>query len=273
MIGLSYSLEADGSPGYYNNAIARLMNADHAALTRKHPNGAPWVGMQWEIWDALDDHDFQDKVPLTQVASPPRFSEADIRNPDAKDLRRLLTWLNSPATGPADIAGALNDVLDDGNFASHFRDLQLPVLQRGGHRLIWTEERRVPGQFPLRRLQAWRVNRLIVERLSPNGIHAGQYLGARAVFKMLFEQVAKPGDLIGETWIYAHPAHFPACSRDAMFVASELSVCLEKVVDCTTNRWQGDLWDPQTAQSWCRGPEPWRSYQEDMRLFHTGANP
>jgi hypothetical protein len=273
MIGLSYSLDADGSPGYYNKVIAGLMEADYRALAEERPNSALWLGMQWEIWDALDGRDVQKVVPLTQVASPPRFSEADIRNTGAKDLNRLLTWLESPATVHADMVKVLNGVLDDGNFATHFQELQLPVLQRGGHRLIWVEERLVPRKFPLTRFQTWRVNRLIVERLSPNGINVGQYLGARAVFKMLFEQVATKGDVIQEVWLYAHPEHFPACRDDATFVANELSIRLGKIVDRTTDQWNGRLWDAQTAQSWCRSIELWRAYQTDMRLYYTGTEP
>jgi hypothetical protein len=273
MIGLSYSLGPDGSPGYYNKVIAGLMEADYAVLAANHPDSAPWLGMQWEIWDALEGRDLQKAVPLEQVALPPRFAEADIRNPGAKDLIRLLTSLNAQKTPLSETVAALNGVLEDRNFAKRFRGLQLPALQRTGHRFVWAEERRIPDEFPLKRLQTWRVNRLIVERLCPAGINPGQYLGARAVFKMLLGQVAAVGDTVEEVWLYAHPEHFPACRDDVAFVAKELSIGLGKVVDRTTDQWNGGLWDEQTAQHWCRSFRQWRLYQADMRAYYEGTEP
>ena len=78
MIGFSYSLGTDGAPGEYNKTIPDLMARDYADAIASCVTNPPWVGMQWEIWDALDGNQFQDTVPELRVAAPPRFTEKDI---------------------------------------------------------------------------------------------------------------------------------------------------------------------------------------------------
>ena len=278
MIGLSNSLSPDGSPGHYNDVIAGMMKDDFARLVGPNLNPVketiPVLGMQWEIWDALEKDDLQSKIPLTCVASPPTFLEADILDPKTKTLRRLLAALDSTAATLPEIVEVLNRILDDGNFAASFRHLEIPALQRVGHRSVWREERRVPAKFPLRTLQRRRVNRLIVERLCPGAIRPGQYLGAGGVFRMLFnEMFSKSDDPPSEIWLYAHPEHMPACKRDAKRVAGEMKILLPRMIDRTSADWPGELWDPETAQSWCRNADAWQRYQGDMNLFYDGDQP
>lgn len=55
LVGFAYSLMPDGSPGSYNQKIAKSMKEDMVMVNRKPEGEGPWVGMQWEIFDALEE--------------------------------------------------------------------------------------------------------------------------------------------------------------------------------------------------------------------------
>ena len=79
MIGFSFSLWPDSSPGRCNELIAKSMRAD---LARVSPRSQPWVGVQWEIFDALADLNTLSFVaarfvPERAIAGPACFYRAD----------------------------------------------------------------------------------------------------------------------------------------------------------------------------------------------------
>jgi len=48
VLGFAYSLTAEGGPGLYNRILAQTIMTDWAGRD-------PWIGVQWEIRDAMDD--------------------------------------------------------------------------------------------------------------------------------------------------------------------------------------------------------------------------
>jgi hypothetical protein len=89
LLGFSFSMHPDGSPGSYNKAIADAM---WEQIAEHRSNGAKvLLAAQWEIVDALtnkhDERLFDDKT-LTFVAEPPKFKANDVL--DAASLVRLL---------------------------------------------------------------------------------------------------------------------------------------------------------------------------------------
>ena len=101
MIGFSFSLWPDSSPGRCNEWIARSMRAD---LARVSARSQPWVGVQWEIYDALADlNTFSfvaaQFVPERAIAGPACFYRSDIR--DGAGLMALLRDRQIPGGPPA----------------------------------------------------------------------------------------------------------------------------------------------------------------------------
>ncbi len=94
LVGFAYSLTPDGFPGKYNEKIAdRMKDAINKVKERDKPEDRPWIGMQWEIFDALESKVKEQKddnlldllrelVPFTHVAGPPLFDRDDIKNPE-----------------------------------------------------------------------------------------------------------------------------------------------------------------------------------------------
>ena len=78
-IGFSFSLNKDSSFGDYNKDIAQSIidsfNKD------KENNVQPWIGVQWELYDALleADKDFIEYLPISHIAAPPLFNENDFK--------------------------------------------------------------------------------------------------------------------------------------------------------------------------------------------------
>jgi hypothetical protein len=81
LMGFAYSLASDGSPGAYNEELARIIKEDIEAL--RSAGAQPWFGMQWEICDALLKLAPHNNVPDSHVAAPPPFNSEDITNADA----------------------------------------------------------------------------------------------------------------------------------------------------------------------------------------------
>jgi hypothetical protein len=131
LIGFSFSLWPDSSPGRCNEWIARSMRSD---LARCSPGVQPWVGVQWEIFDALEDLNTFSFVaarfvPEHAVAGPACFYRSDIR--DGAGLVELLREGKFPAvrkladslkialeasqTSPdtTQLCAALNHIIDD----------------------------------------------------------------------------------------------------------------------------------------------------------------
>ena len=256
MLGFAFSLEADGASGYYNCEIARSIEADYITLHKQGVN--PWIGIQWEVYDALKSESIiREATPKEQISCPPEFEPCDIRDVADADLLRLLKWLSSHYSymkeinrNAEELAAGFNLLLEEEDFSQYFQNLELPTLQRRGHRKIWTEERAVPAYKHLGIMQRRRVNRLIIEGLCPN---------AR-------------GRTIDEIRVYAHPLHMNACFSDIQSITRGRFE-VKSLKDCCTQRWSGPLWTQETAQNWCRDQEAWDLYQMDMHLYYTGKEP
>ena len=198
LIGFSFSLWPDSSPGRCNELIAKSMRAD---LARVSARSQPWVGVQWEIFDALADLNTTSFaaaqfVPERAIAGPSCFYRADIR--DGAGLIELLRDGRFPAVRrlaeslaialdaepPPDalqLCAALNRILDDRWLFETFDGfVELADLDRRVERpelgFLGTEKRRLPtrGLYPngLRKFQARRINRLLIEAIVPERILA-----------------------------------------------------------------------------------------------------
>jgi len=288
MIGFSFSVWPDSSPGRCNEWIAKSMRADLAQVV---PGSQPWVGVQWEVYDALADlNTFRlvaaQFVPEHAIAGPACFYRADIR--DDRGLLELLRDGRFPAvrrlaealkialdTQPAPDSGhlcaALNGIVDDRWLFEAFdrlveladldRRLESPELS-----FLGTEKRRLPtkGLYPqgLRRFQARRVNRLLIEAIVPEQILArGEYLDTGQVARHVLGTLDV--SLIRAVWVYAHPHHRDRCRQTTLTALRERG--------WTGNdddlQFGGDadwdathMWDADSAQVWCRSRENWEAY-------------
>jgi hypothetical protein len=289
MIGFSFSLWPDSSPGRCNEWIARSMRAD---LARVSVHSQPWVGVQWEIYDALADlNTFSfaaaQFVPERAIAGPACFYRSDIR--DGAGLIALLRDEGFPAVrrlaeslkitreaqtppDPAQLCTALNHLLDDPRLFEAFDGLvELADLDRRIDRpelsFLGTEKRRLPtrGFYPqgLRKFQARRVNRLLIEAIVPERILArGEYLNAGQVARHVLGTLDVP--LIRSVWVYAHPYHRDRCKQTTLGALRERGWIggdddLQFGDDAAA--WDAiHTWDADSAQVWCRSRENWEAY-------------
>ena len=289
MIGFSFSLWPDSSPGRCNEWIAKSMRAD---LARVSSRLLPWVGVQWEIFDALEDlNTFSfvaaQFVPERAIAGPARFYRSDIR--DGAGLIELLRDAKFPAvrrlaeslqitldaqTPPdsAQLCAALNHIIDDRWLFEAFDGLvELADLDRRVERpelsFLGTEKRRLPtrGFYPkgLRKFQARRINRLLIEAIVPERILArGEYLDAGQVARHVLGTLDVP--LIRSVWVYAHPHHRDWCKQKTLVALRERGWTgsdddLQFGDDAAD--WDAvHTWDADSAQVWCRSRENWDAY-------------
>jgi hypothetical protein len=290
MIGFSFSLWPDSSPGRCNEWIARSMRTD---LARCSPHVQPWVGVQWEIFDALEDLNTFSFVaarfvPEHAVAGPACFYQSDIR--DGAGLVELLREgkfaavrklaeslkipLDAPQTPPdvAQLCAALNGIIDERNLFEAFDGLvELTDLDRRVERpelsFLGIEKRRLPtkGFYPkgLRRFQARRVNRLLIEAIVPESILArGEYLDAGQVARYVLGTLEVAA--IRTVWLYAHPYHRDWCKQKTLVALRERGWPggdddLQFGDDAAD--WDAThTWDADSAQVWCRSRENWETY-------------
>ena len=290
MIGFSFSLWPDSSPGRCNEWIAKSMRAD---LARCSPRVQPWVGVQWEIFDALEDLNTFSFVaarfvPERAIAGPACFYRSDIRDgsgfvdllregkfPAVRRLAESLKPTLDASQGPPDSAqlcAALNRIIDDRWLFEAFDGLvELTDLDRRVERpelsFLGTEKRRLPtkGFYPkgLRKFQARRVNRLLIEAIVPEGILArGEYLDADQVARHVLGTLDVPS--IRAVWLYAHPHHRDRCKQRTL-VALRDRGWTGGDDDLQFGDDAGDWdathsWDADSAQVWCRSRENWEAY-------------
>jgi hypothetical protein len=195
LIGFSFTLRPDGSPGRCNEVIARRM---YDRWMSSLDDNKPIMAVQWEIYDALEELGapvemlFPDE---TLVAKPPAFTRKDIGSrmkliellaaPGAPAGRLLLEELNrdplwqripkagGPGVSVDDLVEVLNCVLESRTFYQPFRNLlDLHDLHRPTKGLVGLEKREIPRSGPLGaqrlgRFQTMRINRLIIEEIIP----------------------------------------------------------------------------------------------------------
>jgi hypothetical protein len=289
LIGFSFSIWPDSSPGRCNELIAKSMRADLARVSR---GSEPWVGVQWEIFDALADLNTTSFVaarfvPECAIAGPSRFHPVDIRDPagliellrDSRfpAVRRLAESLPlpldaEPRPDTAELCAALNRIVDDRWLFETFDGLvELADLDRRVERpalgFLGTEKRRLPtrGLYSngLRKFQARRINRLLVEAIVPERILArSEYLDAGQVARQVLGTLDV--SLIQSVWVYAHPHHRDWCRQQALAALRERGWTgsdddLQFGGD--TADWDAiHTWDADSAQVWCRSRENWDVY-------------
>ncbi|MEO8259169.1 MAG: hypothetical protein ABI868_17620 [Acidobacteriota bacterium] len=289
VIGFSFSLWPDSSPGRCNELIAKSIRAD---LARASSHSLPWVGLQWEIYDALAELNTTgfvaaQFVPARAVAGPDGFQPADIR--DAGGLidllrdgrfpavRRLADALTIPretdsASAPASLCAAFNGILDDRWLFEAFDGLvDLADLDRRVDRpelgCLGTEKRRLPtrGLYPngLRTFQARRVNRLLIEAIVPVRLLArGEYLDAGRVARHVLGTLDVSS--IGAVCVYAHPHHRDRCRQQTLTALRERG-WTGRDDDAGFGGEPADwddlhTWDADSAQVWCRSRDNWDAY-------------
>lgn len=309
LLGYSFTLRDDGAPGNCNVAIAKRMWRD---MVTDDPGSRPYVAVQWEIYDALEDlgHPVSDYIPDDFVITPPHFTEGDILS-----RGRLFEWVANPRT-PAEqsllhemqsttswsvlhpqmlqrdrfkiskihLANFLNELLADGQerlYRKFIGLLDIQDLYRVEKGPVGLEKRRLPDDGPrkgsaLRRFQAKRVNRFIVEAAIPpvvacrlEGTEAkagilkrGEYLNVEQVATTCLHHIRRRGYDIDRIYVYGHPEHRDWCRMNTSMQAAEILGLHERHVYLgDDSSWSDDeLWDRLSAQVWCRSKGNWRYY-------------
>ena len=273
-IGFSYGLREDGSPGNCNQEIARRIRPELAGTT-------PFVALQWEIFDALDEA----LVAESEAVAPPSFDAEQIRDlteivrrlrDGSRPAERILwTHLSSADSDPGTFAQSLNALLEDRRLYERFvgfvelNDLRRwsdPPDSRPKLEFLGLEKRRLPdpAEYPrgLRRFQAQRVNRLIIEAILPERVLArGAYLGVDGVIERGLSRVAVSE--IGRVVVFGHPCHQAWCRRQTLAALCARGWAGEDVdvVLGGPGPWSAEsLWDARSAQVWSRTEENWNAY-------------
>lgn len=288
VIGFSFGIRPDGSPGACNEEIAKRMSETLLAC-HDRASARPWVGMQWEIFDALDQANLlhriiKELVSVQHVAPPPSFELADFAHPDSiarplvkpstpaeRTLSRMIHHADVTPPEPARLMDAFNRLLSDRALYERFEDrLDLRDLHRPEKGLIGLEKRQMPNSksYPagLRLFQARRINRLILETLfGEDVLRRGKYLNTLGVARHCFRELRAESREIERVFIFAHPEHVDWCWKNVAKAAGEVGYNLSEhnVVFGNASQWEhGTLWDRESAQVWCRSPENFRSYQD-----------
>lgn len=289
LIGFSFGLWADGSPGLCNRRIASEIKE---RLLLCIPGIRPCLAVQWEIFDALkeiEDNKFtlSDFEPI--VAGPPRFEPAEIKDssalvdtlkkassPAVRLLRQKLEagpdWIHCQrAPNAINVTNVLNFVLDDLRFYEPFEHaLDLYDLDRSIQRpelgLLGLEKRKMPktANYPngLRKYQAQRVNRLILEVVVPDRtLSRGIYLNVKRVIQHVLRETADRD--VGHVFVFGHARHRDYCRDTTIQTLNTMRPQLtkERVHFGAPGSWNvQDLWDSDSAQVWCRCEENWEAY-------------
>lgn len=297
LLGFSYSLAPDGSPGSYNRDIATAMSE----WIDGQPEGAdqPLIAAQWEIVDALAGQ----RTDITRVfaASPPMFAATDIADPKglvellragetaaARELSRLfcasLREVGYDSEGSDDasiydraglnaerLAMYLNGFLSDPTMYRGFRhNVELHDLQRKQLGALGFEARQLPlRDDPLGKYQAIRVNRLIIEAVIPHEdiLKRGTYLSTDGVLDRALGYFKENLAAIRRVCVFGFPGHSPRCCRqtiESFWRAGRRDITAKDVEDVRAvprDQWQTLPWDNTTAQIWCRSLENWQNYE------------
>jgi hypothetical protein len=285
LLGFSFSMDPDGSPGSYNEAIADAMRERIA----KYSVGVnALLAAQWEIVDALANRHPDDKQPFedktfTFVAEPPKFKASDVL--DAAHLVRLL---REPKTDGARklseqlceclrqvghrpdsdarllerahldgtrLAAYLNRLLSDSEMYKKFHSkVELHNLHRKDKGALGFEARQMPSsKGKLLKFQTMRVNRFIIEAVIPDErvLRRSTYLNTQGVLDNTLDHFKDKVQRITKVCVFGFPAHSPHCRRLTIesFWNKGISLKPQDVEDVPAGE---PLWNPKTAQMWCR---------------------
>ena len=278
IIGFSFSLMPDGSPGSYNSMLAERLSR-LLQNQQKSQGEIPFVALQWEIADALfaQSARWVEKLEAEEklfVVAPPTFGSSDIDElavrpwflrQKSRSVKLLCDCIE--ATQAASLTEALNRLLVQDRIYERFAGLELVDLIRPRAGDLFTEFRDLPqpGDFPkgLGKYQRIRVNRLIIERIiaSPKLVKRGQYLSTAGVIDSVFDYWATKGITLENPRVLAHPRHTPICIEQTSLALTTRGLSPDV---------QGELlgatfpWDTSGAQVWCRSQENWQTYEETI---------
>lgn len=282
VIGYSFGISPTSAPGLLNERIAQ-----HIAQDSKVTNTSRFVGVQWEIEDALrriapnSSRDF--------VVAPVIFQEEEIKGFLAKKNLDLNQFKNSVLgdetlknviasislhQNPEDIfafenrtVSYLNRLLHDTTLFREFSSLKLPPLTKNKNGRRWEEIRTIPGPSSpdLGMYQAQRLNRLILESIVPV-FPTTKYVGTLDVADAVLANVWRQGLTIAHINIYGHPAHVGRCRLQTLETAWKLGLRLNlsqvDVVPCgKLDLEDPETWDPDNAQEWIRSWDNWQSHE------------
>jgi len=295
LIGFSYSLTPDGGPGSYNEKIAQSIRTDlQKAVGSK--GALPWTGMQWEIYDAIVEHDESDSfkagplISRERIAAPPMFEPHEFNDPTAfvnllkseatkavrelkqqiLDQLQILEYLDldDAMLDQRKLALYLNRILDDRNsFHRYEGTLEFHNLHRIQLGSLGTEKRVLPqsADYPhgLREFQARRVNRLIIEAICPaqSILNRGKYLSTQGILTLLLQQVEQDCREIKYAFVYGHPQHSSRCRRQLLETAWMRGWTLQACDVYDVHEEQNWPWDLTTAQVWCHSLVNWQDYE------------
>ena len=275
ILAFAFSLLPDGSPGSYNEILARQLN-EHIKQSYKQNEKLPLIALQWEIADALtDQYPHLAETLNTQqklfVIEPPRFRSSEV------DEDRIESWLGSNAgkngqllldclghIKDGSVLSRLNKLLDNGNLFKDFQGIKFDNLTRPELGQLFTERRVIPSasQYPngLRRFQRIRVNRLIIESIVHDRgvLKTGRYLSTPGVIDSVLDYRISSNQQFSVAHITAHPLHSPRCSKQTSdaFMAQSLDI---KIMDNRVN--EEFPWDSDSAQIWCQSFSNWNRYE------------
>jgi hypothetical protein len=276
VIGYSFGISLASAPGPLNDRIAR-----HMAQEVSLPDGNRFVGVQWELEEALrriEPHHSSDCV--VPPGKPPFFGEEDILCLDQlKDAVReheaLTRALEKISLHPnlQDIfrfknraASYLNCLLHDTALFRHFGSLPLKPLEKKKNGRTWVESRVIPPAATpdLGMYQAQRVNRLILESVTKEALKESTYVGTIDVAEAVLKAVRHRDLTIARVRVYGHPAHVKRCRVQTLESAWKFGLRLDpsrvnEMACGDSSLIAPDNWDPNNAQEWVQS---WENLQE-----------
>ncbi|NJK34975.1 MAG: hypothetical protein HC919_08510 [Oscillatoriales cyanobacterium SM2_2_1] len=293
LLGFSYSLAPDGSPGSYNQDIA---TAIRQWIAERGSVDDVLLAAQWEIVDALTSQQ-SDVQPF--AVSPPTFTASDVLDANrlagllragetagARELAQLLLTslgqVGYELDGDAklfDRVGLnaerltmhLNGLLSDSTMYQRFRpNVELHDLHRTLLGALGFEARQMPlGESPLLPFQAMRVNRLIIEAVVPyeDILKRGTYLSTDGVLDQVLERYKDKLASIRHVCVFGFPGHSPRCRRqtiESFWRVGRRDIGVQDVEDVHAvprDAWKTLPWDSTTAQIWCRNLRNWLDYE------------
>lgn len=273
IIAFAFSLTPDGAPGSYNRTLAQYLEILFAAY-QDNSKGWPYLGVQWEIADALSTRNPSLIQALSDlgkliVVEPPTFSANEVDEEklvhslgekNSKNHKLLHRWLtNTPGRS---ITEQLNNVLKEEKFYEDFEKLDLANLTRPQLGYSFTEHRALPRSqdYPsgLGQYQRKRINRLVIERIVDDEqiLQRGRYLSTTGVLDFILEHMPTPYRRVG---IVAHPLHAPRCIEQSR---STISARVARANIYAEGPHKDIAWDNKTAQVWCRSLSNWNNYEK-----------
>lgn len=272
IIGFSFSLHADGSPGLYNKVLAQYLLAQDV---RAQIQAGACLHLQWEIAEAMYMEDpiaFKVLEPHLQVTQPSLYGDGDVQFSDLGFLDEgssdqiALQQCYESAPGMNALA-RMNHLLLDAQLFKRFPGLALHDLTRPGLGDLFTEHRALPKPEKylegLGVFQRIRVNRLILSAVvnDPAKLAPLPYISTKDVIDRALDLVQGRGAT--RIFVLAHPLHVGRCKRqlEAELTARRIADEFESV-ECADVKLTS--WDKNSAQVWCRTEQNWQAYEQKV---------